>query len=69
MKNVILLCMAFFISFSFAQAKFSCVDANKKYCKHMRSCEEAKFYLKQCGKKRLDRDRDGIPCESICGNG
>lgn len=43
---------------------FEC--GSKKYCKHMRSCSEAKFYLYQCGLSRLDRDKDGIPCESIC---
>jgi len=40
--------------------------SNKKYCKHMSSCSEARFYLNTCGRKRLDRDKDGIPCESIC---
>ena len=43
---------------------FSC-DV-KKNCKQMNSCEEARFYLTQCGRKRLDGDKDGIPCESIC---
>ncbi len=38
----------------------------KKYCKEMKSCAEAKFYLTQCGLTRLDRDKDGIPCETIC---
>ncbi|MCK5725461.1 MAG: thermonuclease family protein [Thiotrichaceae bacterium] len=44
---------------------FSC--GSKYFCKHMMSCAEARFYLTQCGLVRLDRDRDGIPCESICG--
>jgi len=44
---------------------FSCSN-KKKYCKQMTSCEEAMFYLQQCGLKRLDRDKDGIPCERIC---
>ncbi|WP_353618593.1 excalibur calcium-binding domain-containing protein [Spartinivicinus marinus] len=39
---------------------------NKKYCKHMISCEEAKFYLNQCNLTRLDRDKDGVPCEKLC---
>ncbi|MDE1465939.1 thermonuclease family protein [Spartinivicinus poritis] len=43
---------------------FSC--GNKKYCKHMTSCEEAKFYLNQCNLTGLDRDKDGIPCEKLC---
>ena len=38
----------------------------KKYCSQMTSCEEAKYYLNVCGLKRLDRDGDGIPCESLC---
>jgi endonuclease YncB( thermonuclease family) len=42
---------------------------NKRYCKEMTSCEEAKFYLTQCGLSRLDGDGDGIPCENICGHG
>lgn len=46
------------------KANFSC--GSKKYCKQMITCEEAKFYLNQCGLSRLDRDGDGVPCESIC---
>lgn len=45
---------------------FTC--SGKRYCKQMESCEEAYFYLNHCGLKRLDRDKDGIPCESICGH-
>ncbi|MCG8998420.1 excalibur calcium-binding domain-containing protein [Laribacter hongkongensis] len=48
-----------------AKSQFTC--EGKRYCKEMRSCAEARFYLEQCGVRRLDRDRDGIPCESICG--
>ena len=39
---------------------------NKRYCKEMTSCEEAKFYLTQCGLPRLDGDGDGVPCEKLC---
>lgn len=39
---------------------------NKKRCGEMSSCSEAMFYLKECGIVSLDRDRDGIPCESLC---
>jgi endonuclease YncB( thermonuclease family) len=42
---------------------------SKRYCKEMASCEEARFYLTQCGLSRLDGDGDGIPCESLCGRG
>jgi endonuclease YncB( thermonuclease family) len=41
----------------------------KRSCKEMASCEEARFYLAQCGLSRLDGDGDGIPCESLCGHG
>jgi endonuclease YncB( thermonuclease family) len=46
------------------KADSSC--GNKRYCKEMTSCEEAKFYLTQCGLSRLDGDGDGVPCEKIC---
>lgn len=49
---------------STSAAGFSC--NGKRFCKQMTSCEEAKFYLRTCGVYRLDRDGDGIPCESIC---
>lgn len=38
----------------------------KRYCNQMTSCEEAKYYLEHCGLSRLDGDKDGIPCESLC---
>ena len=47
-----------------AKAAFTC--GGKRFCKQMISCEEAMFYLNSCGVYRLDRDNDGIPCESIC---
>jgi endonuclease YncB( thermonuclease family) len=39
----------------------------KTYCKEMTSCEEARFYLLNCGSTRLDGDGDGTPCEKLCG--
>lgn len=39
-----------------------------RVCTQMSSCEQAKQALK-CGNKRLDRDKDGVPCESICPGG
>lgn len=44
--------------------KFSC--SPRKSCDRMVSCEEARFHLEHCGNRRLDRDNDGDPCESIC---
>ena len=43
---------------------FTC--AGKRYCREMTSCEEAKFYLTQCGAGSLDGNRDGVPCETLC---
>lgn len=48
-----------------SSGKFSC--DGKRVCGQMSSCDEAYFYLQQCGLGRLDRDKDGVPCESICG--
>ncbi|KAA2211355.1 thermonuclease family protein [Teichococcus oryzae] len=45
-------------------AAFSC--GGKRYCREMSSCAEARFHLQQCGLSRLDGDRDGVPCESLC---
>ena len=39
---------------------------SKHYCSQMVSCEEAKYYLTQCKVKTLDKDGDGVPCESLC---
>ncbi len=38
----------------------------KRTCGQMASCEEAQFYLKECGLTRLDGDNDGMPCEALC---
>jgi len=35
-------------------------------CGVLESCAEACEYLRQCGLNRLDRDTDGIPCETLC---
>jgi len=32
----------------------------------MKSCEEARWYLQNCGLSRLDRDKDEVPCEAVC---
>lgn len=46
------------------EAQFEC--GTKRYCKEMTSCEEAKYYLENCGLTQLDGDRDGVPCEALC---
>ena len=43
---------------------FTC--GGKKTCGQMLSCEEARFYMEQCGLSYLDGNKDGVPCESIC---
>jgi hypothetical protein len=43
---------------------FTC--GTKRKCGEMDTCAEARFYLEKCGLKRLDGDKDGVPCESLC---
>jgi endonuclease YncB( thermonuclease family) len=38
----------------------------KRTCKEMSSCDEAKFYFNKCGLSHLDGDGDGVPCNSLC---
>ncbi|PJG86577.1 excalibur calcium-binding domain-containing protein [Conservatibacter flavescens] len=68
MKKYLLIVTALFLSSSLFAAEYSC-ENSRKYCKEIKSCAEAKYYLNQCGESRLDRDGDGIPCENICGKG
>ena len=42
------------------------VLCTKRKCGEMGSCAEARFYLEECGITRLDGDKDGVPCESLC---
>ena len=50
-------------SSSEAGTSFTCEN---KRCTEMISCEEALYKLNSCDQSSLDRDKDGIPCESIC---
>lgn len=43
---------------------YSC--GSKSRCDQMTTCEEAKYYLQTCKIGSLDRDKDGVPCESLC---
>lgn len=45
-------------------AAFTCGE--KRYCRQMTSCAEARFHLSQCGLASLDGDDDGTPCEQLC---
>jgi len=42
-------------------AAFRC--DGRTHCSQMTSCEEAKFFLKNCHGVKMDGDGDGIPCE------
>ncbi|TIT50776.1 MAG: thermonuclease family protein, partial [Mesorhizobium sp.] len=48
-----------------AQSGYSCEP--RRTCKQISSCDEAQWYLQNClwGGK-LDRDGDGVACETLC---
>ncbi|MFU2127810.1 excalibur calcium-binding domain-containing protein [Gallibacterium anatis] len=69
MKKLTLILTALCFSLpALSAGKYSCDDPIP-YCKQMQSCEQARFYLNQCGAGQLDRDNDGVPCENVCGKG
>lgn len=35
----------------------------RAHCSQMTSCEEAKFFLRNCPGTQMDGDNDGVPCE------
>ena len=43
---------------------YSC--GGKRHCAQMSSCDEAYYYLTQCGARSLDMNGNGVPCESLC---
>jgi len=47
-----------------APENFTC--GTKRFCGQMSSCDEACFYLQQCGLSRLDGNNDGVPCNQLC---
>lgn len=47
-------------------AKASKCCGEKRFCKEMVDCAEARYFLTVCGVKGLDGDGDGMPCESLC---
>jgi len=50
-----------------SNAKFRC--DGRIYCSQMTSCEEARYFIKNCSDTKMDGDHDGIPCEGQwCGN-
>ncbi len=41
----------------------------REHCSEMTSCEEAKFFIRNCPNTKMDGDYDGVPCESQwCGS-
>ncbi len=56
------------VSIASARPDASFICGTKTYCRDMASCEEARFFLEQCGLTSLDGDGDGVPCERICAN-
>jgi hypothetical protein len=51
---------------SFKQTKPFAECWQKDVCGQMRSCEEAYYFLEHCQKTKLDGNKNGIPCESLC---
>ncbi len=48
-------------------SKYTC--DGREYCSQMRSCEEAKFFIRNCPNTKMDGDGDGVPCEKQwCGH-
>ncbi len=47
-----------------AQPMFSC--DGRTHCSQMRSCEEARYFLRHCPDVAMDGDNDGEPCEQQC---
>jgi hypothetical protein len=39
---------------------------DKRFCREMTDCSEARYFLNECGVNGLDGDGDGRPCESLC---
>lgn len=54
------------VSVQAATPTFQC-EAGKTHCSHMRSYDEALFYVRNCPNVSMDGDGDGEPCESQFG--
>jgi cold shock CspA family protein len=44
-----------------ASPRYSC--DGRTMCSQMSSCEEARFFLRNCARTQMDGDGDGVPCE------
>lgn len=67
MKYIILILLFSICLLNAAEKKSEFKCGTKKYCKEMKSCKEAMFFLNECKLSKLDKDKDGIPCEKLCG--
>ena len=45
-------------------SEYSC--STMKSCGQMSSCDEAMYQLNTCGNQRIDGNKDGVPCQSLC---
>lgn len=43
-------------------SRFSC--DGRQHCSQMKSCAEAKYFIRHCPNTKMDGDNDGIPCEN-----
>lgn len=65
-RNKILLILSiFFFLFTGEVNTMSC--SGRTLCKDVINCKQALFELVVCGYQKSDADRDGVPCESVCG--
>ena len=44
-----------------APSRYAC--DGRQHCSQMSSCEEAKFFIRNCPDTKMDGDGDGVPCE------
>jgi cold shock CspA family protein len=52
-----------------SQARDNYRCEGKQRCFEMTSCNEAKFYIRNCPDTKMDGDGDGVPCEDqLCGH-
>ena len=65
---LVLVSVAFFVYYRGVEEDFSGYKCEgKRYCSEM-TCEEARFYVKNCPDVEIDGDYDGKPCEQQCGH-
>ncbi len=65
---LVLVLVSFFVYYKGVEEDFSGYKCEgKRYCSEM-TCEEARFYVKNCPNVEIDGDFDGKPCEQQCGH-